>query len=121
MEWPTPGLCPGVVGRNASTYSSKDLKTWWRGFAVLPTFFMVGLALTVSPSGLNNKSILSSLFFSFKLLPSEKTSASWEKTSSISRKNKHLHLKLAIARASERERCSYELGYNAVGKKLWLD
>lgn len=79
MEWPTPGLCPGFVGRKASMYSSR--------FLVSREAMIVGFV--VSFEDLVGKWSL----LCFKFLPSVKIS-SWDKTKST--KNKQVREKCAI-------------------------
>lgn len=82
IEWPTPGLWPGVVGRKAST-SSRLL--------LLPPFCnCLGLITSLFVNAFGN------LMPFLKLLPSMGTSSN--ESNNISTKNKQVRVKCAIAK-----------------------
>lgn len=70
-EWPTPGLCPGVVGRKASTYPSM-LRLNWLGLATTP-FSVLTVAMLIALT-LEDFSEWSRTFL-LKVLPSMQSSS----------------------------------------------
>ncbi len=92
MEWPTPGLWPGLVGRKASTPFVVSIP-WFKGLG-LAAIFLGFVAIMPLVSGLKQFTQFN-FFFGFKFLPSM-LRISWPKM--IIRKNKQVRIALAMIR-----------------------